>query len=362
MLKRTPLYEEHKKLGARIVDFAGWEMPVQYSGVTDEHLTVRKSAGLFDVSHMGTFEISGDETTRFLDYLTPSNCAKLSELQATYSLLLNEGGTIVDDIIIYKLNQRRFLLVVNASNKEKDFEWVKSHLRGKVSLKDLSGETTLIALQGPKAALVLSSICEENLDDVGKFCLKYIFVKGASKTLVARTGYTGEDGFEIFAKPAEAAAIWNSLLEAGKSQGIKPAGLGARDTLRLEMGYTLYGHEISDKTNALEAGLRWVIKFKKPEDFIGKDALLKIREKGLKRKLVGFTLLEKGIPRNGYKIFSGDKDVGIVTSGTFSPSLQRPIGIGYVKNGLDEVGAKFSVDIRGRKRLAEVVKTPFLNN
>lgn len=361
MPKRTRLYEEHKKLGGKIVDFAGWEMPIQYEGITEEHLAVRKAAGIFDVSHMGVFEISGKNVCEFLDYLTPSDNTNLSVGQAQYSLLLTDAGTFVDDIILYKLSPDKFFVVVNASNLEKDFQWIKDHIKGDVELKNLSSNYTLIALQGPRAANILSKLTSADLSSIKTFHLATVDIKGIGDILIARTGYTGEDGFEIFAPAASATKVWNMLLETGKSDGLRPIGLAARDTLRLEMKYSLYGHEINNETNALEANLRWVIKFKKPSNFIGRKTLEKIRDEGLTRKLIGFKMIDKGIPRQGYPIKASGKAVGFVTSGTFSPSLNEPIGIGYVEMDLSEIGSKFFIDIRGKERLAEVVKTPFYN-
>lgn len=359
MAKRTPLYEEHKKVGGKMVEFAGWEMPIQYSGLTDEHKAVRNAAGIFDVSHMGEFEFKGRDAAKFLDYLTPSSASTLETGQATYSLLLTERGTIVDDIIIYRLSAEHFMMVVNASNIDKDYGWIKSHVKGELEFKNLSNEFALIALQGPKAADILSQVLKLDLAPLKTFYLKTTTSDLTGQVIIARTGYTGEDGFEIFVSPAKASALWNALLEVGRPLGLKPAGLGARDTLRLEMKYTLYGHEITEETNALEAGLRWVIKFKKPGDFIGKAALTKIRDNGVNRKLVGFKMLDKGIARQEYTIKDKGKAIGQVTSGTFSPSLEIPIGIGYVETAYGEVGTKFFVDIRGHERLAEVVETPF---
>jgi aminomethyltransferase len=359
MSKRTPIYEEHKKLGGKIIDFAGWEMPVQYTGIADEHKAVREFTGLFDVSHMGTFEISGKDAAEFLDYLTPSDISKSADGKATYSLLLKENGTIIDDIIIYRFSEKKFYMVVNASNLEKDFGWIKKHLKGEVNLTDRSKDFTLLAIQGPKTAAILSKVTNTDLSTIKKFHLAEINIKGVGTATLARTGYTGEDGFEMFVTADKATKLWNTLIEIGKDDGLKPIGLAARDTLRLEMKYALYGHELSEDTNALEAGLRWIIKFKKSSDFIGKEALKKIRSEGVKRKLVGFKMVERAIPRHGYAIVCDKRTVGRVTSGTFSPSLGEPIGIGYVEAGLAGLGTKFSIDIRGKERLAEVVETPF---
>lgn len=359
MAKHTALYNEHVKLGAKMVEFAGWEMPVQYAGVVAEHLTVRKAAGLFDVSHMGVFEIKGSGALEFLNYLTPGDMNLITDNQAQYSLLLTEKGTIIDDILVYRITQDRFFMVVNASNLEKDHKWIESHLTGGVELTDQSADYTLMALQGPKAASILGKLIDINLDDIKTFHVATGNIKGIGETMIARTGYTGEDGFEMFAPAEKAAELWNLLLESGSDAGLKPVGLGARDTLRLEMKYTLYGHEITEETNALEAGLRWVIKFKKASNFIGKDALVKIKEEGTKRRLVGFKMVDRGIPRQGYIIKSGGREIGVVTSGTLSPSLDIPIGIGYVEEALGEPGSKIFIDIRGKERLAEVAGTPF---
>lgn len=358
MSKRTSLYEEHLKLGAKIVDFAGWEMPVQYAGVTEEHLAVRNAAGIFDVSHMGLFEVTGDSAEASLNYITTNDVTKLSDYHAQYSLLLNEKGTVVDDIIVYKIDGKRFLIVVNASNLEKDFKWINFHLKSGTSLKDLSPEYSLIAIQGPKAMEIMNRISAKPLNDVLPFHLAVCNFKNVGETIIAKTGYTGEEGCEIFVKNEHAPLLWKTLFEAGGSLGLKAVGLAARDTLRLEMKYSLYGHEINDEINPLEADLKWVVKLKKG-DFIGRVALVKIDAEGLKRRLIGFKMIDKAIPREGYPIVDAGKKIGYVTSGTFSPSLKYPIGIGYVDLKHCEIGSKFSVDIRGRERLAEVVRTPF---
>jgi len=359
MTKKTELYDDHVKLGAKIVDFEGWLMPMQYEGISKEHINVRTNAGIFDVSHMGTFEVSGKKAAEFLDYITPSRCVKLENMQAIYSFLLTEKAAFVDDIIVYKISDEKFYIVVNSANKKKDFEWIKSHIKDNIELADLSDHFTLIAIQGPKAESILRKITDTDITDIAPFHMRYINVKSIRNVLIARTGYTGEDGFEIFVTKENASQIWNMLIEAGTPEGLKPVGLGARDTLRLEMKYALYGHEIDDTTNPLEAGLRWVVKFKKSTDFIGKDALTKIKDAGITRKLIGFKMLDKAIPRHGYKIVLDGKEIGIVTSGTLSPSLQIPIGIGYVSKDFSETGSKFSIDIRGKERLAEVIETPF---
>lgn len=358
MLKRTPLYEEHIRLSARMVEFAGYEMPVQYTGVVEEHLACRGSAALFDISHMGEFSFTGPQALSYLESITANEVSRLTDGQAQYSLLLNPMGCVIDDIIVYRLHASHFLMVVNASNIEKDWAWVNAHKRVNVVCHNDSHETALIAIQGPKAKEILQPFVESNLDNLKSFHFLVCNWAGGKKYWVSQTGYTGEDGFEIFCDSNEAAPLWQKLLEVGSPLGLTPAGLGARDTLRLEMRYSLYGHEITEETGALEAGLGWVVKLEKG-DFIGKNALLKIKEEGLKRKLVGFKLLDKGVPRQGYAIMNHGKEIGFVTSGTHSPSLGQPIGLGYVPVAYTSLGTKFFIDIRKTPRLAEVVETPF---
>ena len=359
MVKKTPLYEEHLKLGARMVEFAGWEMPIQYTGIIDEHQAVRTHAGLFDVSHMGEIEFTGPDALDCINYLTANNADSLSNGQAQYSILLNEKGTVIDDIIVYRLANERFLMVVNASNMEKDFKWVSSKTKGNVKITDRSNDYALIAFQGPLAATILNELTDIDLNIIPPFNFKEGAVCGQENCIIARTGYTGENGFEIYTPPSAAPSIWQGILEKGKPQGVKPIGLGARDTLRMEMKYSLYGHEITDETNPLEAGLGWVVKLDKPQDFIGKETLLKIKEEGLKRKLVGFKMQERGIPRTGCDIIADNKKIGFVTSGTMSPSLKEAIGLGYVPLEYSRQGSNIWVDIRGAQRQAIIVKTPF---
>ncbi len=358
MTKRTPLYEEHVKLGARMVEFAGWEMPVQYSGVKDEHLAVRAAAGLFDVSHMGQIEATGAGATDFVQAITTNDVKKLVDGQAQYSLLCKEDGGVIDDIIVYRIAPDRYVLVVNASNAQKDFAWIKAHADAGVAVADISSDFAMIALQGPKAAEILKGISNADIDGLGH----YHFLKAAildHDCIVARTGYTGEDGFEIFTPPDGVVSVWQTIVERGKPLGLLPAGLGARDTLRLEMKYSLYGHEITEETNPIEAGLGWVVKLKNPDDFIGKDAIAEVKERGLSRALIGFKMVDPGIPRQGYPIVMNDKEVGEVTSGTMSPSLGYAIGIGFVPKGHEAIGEEIYIDIRGRARKAVVVETPF---
>jgi len=359
MGKQTPLHDIHIKLGAKMVEFAGWEMPIQYTGVIDEHKAVREYAGIFDVSHMGEIELTGPDAFSVMQYLTPNDVSHLVDGQAQYSMLLNERGTVIDDIILYRIGPERFLIVVNASNTAKDFNWILSHSRGNVNIANVSDDYAMIAFQGPLAAEILQTLTSADLSKIGHYHFAMGDVDGVSDCIIARTGYTGEDGFEIFCRPQYAVKVWTEIMERGKSRGIKPTGLGARDTLRTEMKYSLYGHEITDETNPFEAGLAWVVKLDQPDDFIGKEELKKIKASEPSRKLVGFKMLDRAIPREGYNIVANGKTVGRVTSGTMSPTLGEPIGIGFVPPNLAEIGSKFSIDIRGKLKEAEVVKTPF---
>ncbi|MBI2092109.1 MAG: glycine cleavage system aminomethyltransferase GcvT [Deltaproteobacteria bacterium] len=367
-MKHTPLYNEHLKLKARMVEFGGWEMPVIYAGVIAEHLAVREAAGIFDVSHMGEFEFKGPDALSFIQYLTTNDISKIADGQAVYSLLCSEQGTIVDDIIVCRFNPEHILIVVNASNIDKDWDWVTSHKKGNVAITNRSDDFGLIALQGPKAAQILQKCAgAADIPAVKPFYLAKSAVCGIEGCILARTGYTGEDGFEIFCPSKDTPKIWQALIENGAPLGLKPAGLGARDTLRLEMKYSLYGHEINDKTNPLEASLGWVVKLNKETDFIGKSAIEKVKAEGIKRKCVGFQMIDPGIPREGYGIFPTHQrtnepsgQIGFVCSGTMSPSLQKAIGTGYVPTEDSKTGSKIYIDIRGNKRLAEVVETPFL--
>jgi len=358
MSMRTPLYDEHMKLGAKMVEFAGWELPVLYTGVIDEHRAVRNAAGLFDVSHMGEIEIRGSQATECVQHLTTNDVRKLTCGQAQYSLLCREDGGVIDDVIVYRFSPERYIIVVNAVNSEKDFAWVGSRARGDVEIRDVSADWAMVAFQGPAAAGVLAELTDFNLSSIEHYHFREAKVAGRATT-IARTGYTGEDGFEIFIAPSDAPALWQSIIESGRPLGVLPAGLGARDTLRLEMRYSLYGHEITEETNPLEAGLGWVVKLKNEEDFIGKNAIRRIKELGPTRALVGFRMAEAGIPRQGYPIVIDGKIVGHVTSGTMSPSLECAIGIGYVPAQYSDIGQEICIDIRGRARKAVVVETPF---
>ncbi|HRO66644.1 MAG TPA: glycine cleavage system aminomethyltransferase GcvT [Pseudobdellovibrionaceae bacterium] len=359
MLKKTPLAAEHEKLGARMVDFAGWWMPVQYKGLREEHDNVRKNVGLFDVSHMGEIRVKGPKALESLQWLTTNDVAKLNPFEAQYSLLPNEDGGIVDDVIVYCLEKNAdYLVCVNASNADKDFAWMQKNNRG-ADLVNESEKWGQIAIQGPKALDLCDQIFGVSVSGMKPFTLKPSTFQG-HRIMIATTGYTGEKGCEVFVEAAGTVALWNELLKQGEPLGVMPIGLGARDTLRTEKKFSLYGHEIDDATNPYEAGLGWVIK-PQAKDFIAKDKILAVKEKGLRRKLIGFKMLEKGIPRQGYSLFSFDnQEIGTVTSGTHSPSLDAPIGIAFVETSQAADGTEFFVDIRGRKVKAKVCPTPFV--
>ncbi|HEX6924768.1 MAG TPA: glycine cleavage system aminomethyltransferase GcvT [Longimicrobiaceae bacterium] len=356
-LKPTPLRAEHVALGARLVPFAGYEMPVQYpTGITAEHQAVRTAAGLFDVSHMGEVEVRGREAREFVQYVTSNDVDRASVGQAQYSTLLKQDGGVVDDLLVYRFPEH-FLLVVNASNREKDLAHLREHAgRFDVEIIDRSDDIALLALQGPRAQAILERLTGDRLDDIGY----YHFREGRlldRKALLSRTGYTGEDGFEIYLENRDAVPLWRALLEAGKAEGLIPAGLGARDTLRLEMGYALYGNDLDEEHTALEAGLGWVVKLGK-EDFIGRQALIRQKEAGIERKLAGFRLRERGFPRPGYEVRTPSGG-GVVTSGTVSPSLGVGIGLAYLPAESAQPGAEIEIVIRGQGIPAEVVKPPF---
>ena len=359
MAKHTPLYDAHVAAGARIVEFAGWDLPVQYSSVKDEHLAVRNAAGLFDVSHMGEIEISGPGAFALVQHLSTNDASSMTDGKALYSLMLNDRGTVIDDVIIYRFTQERFIIVVNASNVEKDFAWMQKHANNNVTVTNRSDDYALIAFQGPKAPEILQGLTDVDLPSIKRYHFASGSVADVNDVTLARTGYTGEDGFELFCAPSDAPQLWSALLEAGNALGVKPAGLAARDPLRIEMKFSLYGHEISEETNPYEAGLGWVVKMGEENSFYGKDVLVEIKKQGIKRRLVGFTMIDRAIPRQGYTIIQNGETVGEVTSGTMSPSLDIPIGIGFVPPDMRAVGTRFHIDIRGKLKEAEVVETPF---
>jgi aminomethyltransferase len=355
-LKRTPLYEVHRELGARLIDFGGWEMPVQYSGILEEHRAVRERVGLFDVSHMGELEVTGPRALETLQSLTPNDVAKLTDGRIQYSAFLTERGTFVDDLLVYRRAENDYLLVVNASNTAKDFEWARSRAGAGARVVDRSADYALIAVQGPKAAPLVAPLCDTDPSDLKYYGFRKMRVLGHD-ALVSRTGYTGEDGFEIYLDPAAAAAVFRGLLEAGRPLGAVPCGLGARDTLRLEAKMALYGNDIDDTVTPWEADLGWIVRMGKG-DFLGSDALDGQKASGVPRLLVGFEMTDRGIARHGYaaKTAAG---AGVVTSGTLSPTLGRAIGLALLPMGASSVGTEIAIDIRGRAARARVVETPF---
>ena len=340
-----------------MVQFAGWDMPVEYSGVISEHTAVRTRAGLFDVSHMGEIIVRGDEAMQCCQQLTANDLSRLKVFQAQYNLLMNDNGGVIDDVIFYRLKPNDFLICVNASNSDKDYAWIAAHLAGKVEIENASPQYAQLALQGPLAEKILQPLTAVELSGIKSFYFAFGDV-AAVRCLVARTGYTGEEGFELYCNSAEAEKLWNAVLAAGSPAGLVPAGLGARDTLRLEKAYPLYGHELDDSTTPLEAGLDWVTKFTK-SSFIGREILLKQKEEGTKRKLVGLELLEPGIARSEYPLFKNGRPIGRVTSGTLSPTLGKSIALGYVSIGEAQIGNTIEVEIRKRKVRAKIVSLPF---
>jgi aminomethyltransferase len=357
-MKNTALTHIHESLGAKMVPFAGYNMPVQYEGVTAEHETVRNAVGVFDVSHMGEFLLSGPNALALIQKVTSNDASTLTIGRAQYSCLPNNQGGIVDDLIVYKIKEEQYLLVVNASNIEKDWDWISSHNDLGVEMKNLSDDYSLLAIQGPKAVEAMQSLTSINLAEIKYYHFEVADFAGIEHVIISATGYTGSGGFEIYCKNSEVEQIWNKVFEAGASFGIKPIGLAARDTLRLEMGFCLYGNDINDTTSPLEAGLGWITKFTK--EFTNSENLKKQKEEGVTKKLVGFELLERGIPRHDYEIVDADgNNIGIVTSGTMAPTVGKGIGMGYVKTDFADVDSEIYIQIRNNKVKAKVVKMPF---
>lgn len=357
-MKNTALTAIHEQLGAKMVPFAGYNMPVQYEGVNAEHEIVRNGVGVFDVSHMGEFFLKGENALALIQKVTSNDASKLVNGKAQYSCLPNNDGGIVDDLIVYKIKDNHYLLVVNASNIEKDWNWISSHNDLGVEMTNASDQYSLLAIQGPKAAQAMQSLTNIDLSNMGYYTFQIGDFAGKQNVIVSATGYTGSGGFEIYFKNEDAEYIWNKVFEAGAAFGIKPIGLAARDTLRLEMGFCLYGNDINDTTSPLEAGLGWITKFDKT--FTNSDQLLQQKEAGVGRKLVGFEMIERGIPRHDYEICDAQENVvGIVTSGTQSPSLGIAIGMGYVPSALAAVDSEIYIRIRNKDIKAKVVKMPF---
>ena len=357
--KKTPFYDIHVKNHAKIVEFAGYLMPIQFKGIMEEHRKVRSSVGLFDITHMGEFEVWGRDRENFIQKMTTNDVSKLANYQVQYSCMCYDHGGIVDDLLVYRLPDH-FFLVVNGACVEKDFKWLSDHLSGDVELKNISDETCLLAIQGPKAENVLRKLTRYNLSDLKYYWSALGKINGV-EMLFSRTGYTGEDGFELYFSPPHAEKMWNATVEAGREFDIEPIGLGARDSLRLEMKYMLYGNDIDHTTNPLEAGLGWIVKLDKG-DFKGYEPILKLKQQGIKRKLVAFEMEDKVFPRQHYEIHRDKKKIGEVTSGTFSPSLNKGISLGYVPIERSEIGTPLDIIIRGKPQKGIVVKPPFYKN
>lgn len=357
-LKRTPLHQQHLDLGAKMVPFAGFEMPVQYSGLGDEHHCVRQKVGVFDVSHMGEFFIEGPQALDLIQWVSSNDASKLTDGKVQYSCMPNGKGGIVDDLLIYRMSEQKYMLVVNASNIEKDRAWIESQNRFDARLTDRSDAYALLAVQGPKASAALQSLTDLDLDSIKFYTFETGTFAGVENVIVSATGYTGAGGFELYVDAAKAADVWDAVMNAGEAYGIMPAGLGARDTLRLEMGFCLYGNDITDETSPIEAGLGWITKFTK--EFIDRKRLEEQKENGTARRLVGLEMLERGIPRQGYPIEDAEGNViGEVTSGTMSPSLEKAIGMGYVQTAFKKPETEVYIRIRKKALKAKVVKPPF---
>lgn len=357
-MKDTALTQKHIALGAKMVPFAGYNMPVQYSGINDEHITVRESVGVFDVSHMGEFILKGESALDLIQRITSNDASKLIDGKVQYSYFPNDSGGVVDDILVYRIDEKTYMLVVNASNIEKGWNWISSHNDKNVEMHNISDNTTLLAIQGPEAAAVLQKLTQMNMGDMKYYTFEKGIFAGVENVLVSATGYTGAGGFEMFFENRHAENIWNAIFEAGEEFGIKPIGLGARDTLRLEMGFCLYGNDIDDTTSPIEAGLGWITKFTK--DFVNSEELLAQKNNGVSKKLIGFEMIDRGIPRHDYEIKDADGNViGRVTSGTMSPSLKIAIGMGYVQSSFSATDSEIFIDIRSKSVKSKVVKLPF---
>lgn len=354
--RKTSLYKKHLELNASMVSFAGYRMPMQYSSIFNETKAVRNSAGLFDVSHMGEIEVTGRDATEFVNHLVAFDISKLKDFQAKYTVMLNEKGGIIDDLLVYNL-AGKYLIVVNAANQEKDFNWIREHKKGTVEVQNVGEKYFQIALQGPLSEKILKRVVKDDLSDLKFYYAKEEQIEG-EEILLSRTGYTGEDGFEIYGKGAKAEKIWDRVMEEGEEYNLTPCGLGSRDLLRLEMGYCLYGNDITAEITPLEANLSWVVSLDK-KSFIGKDILLRQKKEGIKRNLVGILVPGKRIPRHGYKILIEKEEVGTITSGNYSPNIISPIAMGYINKPYDKEGTKVQVEIRNMFVDGEITGMPF---
>ena len=358
-LKRTPLFDVYANYGGKTIDFGGWELPVQFSSIKAEHEAVRTKAGLFDVSHMGEIIVTGSGSEEYLQKLVTNDVSKIIAGQAQYTAMCYKDGGIVDDLLIYKIEANHYLLVVNAGNIEKDFAWMQENITSDVTLVNKSEDYGLLALQGPLAQVILQKLTSKNLDEVGFFRFANNVEVAGKNVIVSRTGYTGEDGFEIYASAIDVTDLWSSILEAGKDEGILPCGLGARDTLRFEACLPLYGQELTKDISPLEANIGFVVKLKKEQDFNGKSTLLDQKENGVPRKSIGIEMIDKGIPRTGYPVFVDNKQIGHVTSGTQSPTLKKNIGLAIIDATFAELGQEVEIEIRNKRLKAITVATPF---
>ncbi|MGN7310140.1 glycine cleavage system aminomethyltransferase GcvT [Alkalicoccobacillus gibsonii] len=358
-LKQTPIYDLYQDYQAKTIDFGGWALPVQFSSIKAEHEAVRTKAGLFDVSHMGEFEVTGEESLDFLQKLLTNDLSKLVDGQAIYTAMCYENGGTVDDLLVYRKSASDYLVVVNASNIDKDWEWMIQHKPSSVEMKNVSDQTALLAIQGPQAETILQQVTDEPLAEIRPFRFKAQVTVAGVNALLSRTGYTGEDGFELYVASEDAQKLWTELLSTGESKGLVPCGLGARDTLRFEAKLALYGQELTKDISPLEAGIGFAVKVNKEVPFIGQEVLKKQKEEGLTRKLVGIEMLDKGIPRAGYEVFVGEEQIGFVTTGTQSPTLGKNIGLAILDTRYTELGTNVEVQIRKKRIQAEVVGTPF---
>lgn len=362
-LKKTPLHPIYKKCGGKLINFAGWELPVQFTSILAEHEAVRTKAGLFDVSHMGEIIIKGSGATASIQQLITNDISNLQTHQALYSAMCYPDGGTVDDLLVYKLKEDEYLLVVNAANIEKDLDWIRAHVSNDTVVKNISDDVAQLALQGPKAEQILQKLTPYDLSNISFFHFRRDVEVAGIRTMVSRTGYTGEDGFELYLHARDALALWEKILEAGKEEGLVPCGLGARDTLRFEARLPLYGQELSPEISPLESGIGFAVKLDKPADFIGKEALQRQKEQGPPRKLVGIEMIGRGIPRSGYPVYasdaSSDQPIGFITSGTQSPTLKKNLGLALIKKEYAGLGTRLQVEVRGKRIEAVIVKTPF---
>lgn len=358
-LQQTPLHAVYKEYGGKTINFGGWDLPVQFSGIRSEHEAVRTRAGLFDVSHMGQLMVTGTDSLSFLQKMMTNDVSKLKPGKVQYTAMCTEDGGTVDDLLIYQLSVNHYLLVVNAINTTKDFQWLQKHMEGAVEVEDVSSEYALLAIQGPLAVQVVAQLATDSIANIGKFHFKQDLLFAGKKVLLSRTGYTGEDGFEIYCHPEDAVFLWKAILAAGEGLGIVPCGLGARDTLRFEACFVLYGQEISASISPLEAGIEFAVRLNKQANFIGKKALQQQKEQGIPRTLVGIEMLERGIPRNGYPVHLDEKEIGMVTTGTQSPTLKKNIGLALITTQHATLGKELTVEIRRKRLKAKIIPTPF---